>query len=326
MKTTQHAQELATQGKVSEAYSLLSSAAQHGDAGAALELAQWRMTGDFIRRDLGEARRLFGCAKNLGLQQAEAPYLALLANGAGSIGRRWTEALNRMRSRCEADHDLSLQLALIKQMNLDEHGNFQRKFSFERISMVPDIQKIPVFLSAEECEYIIEMAIPLQQPSVVVHPSTGAFVQDPIRTSTAAAFPFISENPFLHAINQRIAVATGTQYDQGEPLQVLSYTVGQEYKPHSDALPDFHNQRVKTVLVYLNEDFEGGETFFTKIGKAIRGQRGDAILFTNVDMQGKPDPAAIHAGRPVDNGRKFILSKWIREHPLDLTGPPDRPF
>ncbi len=326
MKTTQHAQELATQGKVSEAYSLLSSAAQHGDAHAALELAQWRMTGDFIRRDFGEARQLFGCAANLGLQQAEAPYLALLANGAGRIGRRWTEALKRMRSRCEAERDLRFQLALLEQMDLDQHGHSRRKFNSERISMVPDIRKIPAFFSAEECEYLIEMATPLQQPSVVVHPSTGTFVQDPVRTSTAAAFPFISENPFLHAINQRIAAATGTQYDQGEPLQVLSYTVGQEYKPHSDALPGFHNQRVKTMLVYLNEDFEGGATFFTKIGKAIRGQTGDAILFMNVDMQGKPDPAAVHAGRPVDKGRKFILSKWIRQYPLDLSGPPDRPF
>ena len=33
-----------------------------------------------------------------------------------------------------------------------------------------------------------------------------------------------------------------------------------------------------------------------------------------------------HAGLPVTRGRKLMLSKWIRDKPLDLAGPPGRPF
>jgi prolyl 4-hydroxylase len=151
-------------------------------------------------------------------------------------------------------------------------------------------------------------------------------VQDPIRTSLGAAFPFTAEDPVLHAINRRIAKLTGTSYEQGEPLQVLSYAPGQQYRLHSDALPSGTNQRVLTLLVYLNNDFEGGETAFPDLGISHRGGAGDAIVFANVDAAGRPEMRARHAGLPVRRGRKWLLSKWIRERPLDLSGPPGRPF
>ena len=37
---------------------------------------------------------------------------------------------------------------------------------------------------------------------------------------------------------------------------------GQEYRPHFDAIGNADNQRVLTFLVYLNDDYEGGETDF----------------------------------------------------------------
>ena len=326
MEITQHANELAVQGQVREAFTLLSSAVRNGDPKAALHLAQWRMSGDFIRRDIAEARQLFGCAAKLGLHKAEAPYLALLASGAGNIGRCWGEALDRLRTLRETEPLARVQLELLMQMNIDQNGDPEKLNEAETVSTVPYVRKLPQFLTADECRYIIELALPLLQTSVVVHPVTGDLIQDPIRTSTTIAFPFLSEDPVLHAINRRIAVATGTTYDQGEPLQILNYAIGQEYKPHSDALNHVDNQRVLTMLVYLNTSYEGGETLFTKTGMRIRGKRGEAIVFSNVDAQGRADPAANHAGLPVRSGQKMILSKWIRAQPLDLSGPSGRSF
>ena len=297
-----------------------------GNGKAAYQLAEWRMVGDFIRRDIAEARRLFGCAANTGLQKAEGPYLALLANGAGNIGRCWNEALDRLRSRAKTQTLAQIQYDLLAKMDLDEKGDPRQAAEAVSISTRPDIRKLPQFLTSAECRYVAELAIPLLQPSVVVHPVTGTLVRDPVRTSMATAFPFIAENPVLHAINRRIALATGTSYAQGEPLQVLSYAPGQEYKPHSDALPNASNQRVKTALVYLNTDYGGGETFFTKTGLRFRGQQGDAIVFSNVDAFGHADTTATHAGLQVISGQKLILSKWIRAQPLDLAGPAGRPF
>ncbi len=315
---------LVSDGKVEEAYRLLVSAEERGNAEATFILAQWRMAGTAIARDLAEARRLYGRAFAGGIAAARDCYLALLANGAGKSGRRWDEALRLIRQLAPSDEHLREQVELIAAMNLDTNGNPRSFPKMQDVHGNPRIAVLRNFLSASECDYLMRLAEPGLQPSVIVHPNSGQLVRDPIRTSTAAAFPFVAETPALHAINRRISAVTETSYEQGEPTQVLSYVEGQEYKPHSDALSGEHNQRTHTFLVYLNEDYEGGETAFINLRTAFRGRRGDAILFQNVDAGGKAEPLAVHAGLPVRRGRKFLLSKWIRENPLDLTGPTGR--
>ncbi|HEY0626532.1 MAG TPA: 2OG-Fe(II) oxygenase [Allosphingosinicella sp.] len=144
---------------------------------------------------------------------------------------------------------------------------------------------------------------------------------NPVRTSDGMAFPLMLENPAVHALNRRLAAASGTQVTQGEPLQILRYSPGQEYKAHVDALPVGTNQRILTMLVYLNEDYAGGETKFLETGLGFKGRTGDALLFRNASADGRPDPMARHAGLPVTRGQKLIASRWIRAKPLDLMSP-----
>ncbi len=320
------AERLAQQGAVGEAFALLRQACALGDAEAASKLAGWRLSGAIIRRDLGEARDYFGLAAKYGLSEAEPIYIALLANGAGGCDRAWGQALERLHDRAKLDPDCAEQLALLCSMGLDPTGEPLVAFTRGTLHRDPLIERLPGFLTREEASYLIRIAQPNLQPAVVVHPQTGALISDPVRTASSAAFPFVSENPVLHAINRRIAAATGTTYEQGEPLQILSYEPGQEYKLHSDALLPGSNQRMATFLVALNTEFEGGATAFPRLGLELRGQSGDALHFINVDQSGRPEPAAWHAGLPVLRGRKLLLSKWIREKPLDLAGPPGRPF
>ena len=110
-----------------------------------------------------------------------------------------------------------------------------------------------------------------------------------------------------------IALATEQYRNQGEPLQVLRYRPGQEYRPHFDAIANDDNQRVMTFLVYLNDDYEGGETEFLSTGLKVRGRKGDGLLFRNADISGAPDPSSQHAGLPVTAGEKYLASRWIRE-------------
>lgn len=140
---------------------------------------------------------------------------------------------------------------------------------------------------------------------------------DPIRTSDAAAFPLVAERPFIHALNQRIAAATATDYVQGEPLQVLRYAPGQQYKRHYDALPPGQDQRIITFLIYLNEGYDGGETIFPDAGFRFKGSTGDALMFRNILPSGEPDLRTAHIGGAVLNGTKYLASKWIRANPLD---------
>jgi len=318
------AEALAQRGAVPEAYSLLEQAIAQGDGQAAATLAEWRLTGAYIRRDLAAARELYGKAAALGQDDAEARHLALLANGAGGGGRKWREALERLAARRKPP--ARRQHALLAAMALDAEGDPTSLPDAILLHPEPPIERVPAFLSTDECRYLIDRALPALQPAVVLHPQTGEPMRDPVRRARVAGFPFVLEDPAIHAINRRIAAATGTRYEQGEPLQVLSYDPGDEYKPHSDALPPGANQRIATFLVALNAGYEGGETAFPRLGLSWRGAVGEALHFRNVDAAGAPAAELWHAGTPVVRGRKFLLSKWLRAAPLDLSGPPGRPF
>lgn len=324
MTSIAEAQALVRGGEVVAAARLLDRAAAAGEAQAAFELANWRMAGDLVRRDLAEARRLFGVAADRGHRPAEAPYVALLANGAGGSGRRWREALARLRAA--GDLQSASQVALIDAMAIDAEGNPCEPCQWIELSAAPLILGAKALLTPDECKHLAAHAQAALQPAMVVHPASGQLVADPVRRSASAAFPFVRETPVLHAINRRIAAATATAWEQGEPVQVIAYGRGDEYRRHSDALPGAANQRTWTVLVWLTEDFTGGETAFPALGRSFRGRIGDALAFRNTDLRGAPDPLAIHAGLPVTSGRKLILSKWIRQAPLDLAGPPGRPL
>ncbi len=318
--------DLVRQGRLADAFSALTQAASAGNTAAALTLANWRMSGALIRRDLEAARDLFAQAARFGSKEAEPALLALLANGAGGTAERhWGQALTRLRQRQEEDPAARQQCELLNGMALDEHGLPTTRFEGDLLRADPEIRFFAGFFTPQECAYLSDLAQPLLQPSVVIDPRSGAFVENPIRTSTAAAFPFVMETPVLNALNNRIAAATNTNYRQGEPLQVLSYAPGQQYRLHSDAIPA-GNQRIVTLLVYLNEGYEGGETEFPQLQLTVRGRVGDALMFRNVDKTGRPHPQAVHAGKPVLAGCKRLASKWIREQPLNLAGPPGRPF
>jgi len=320
------ATELAARGRAGDGYNLLLQAVGSGDGYAAATLADWRMAGEFIRRDLTEARQLYGRALLLGVDEACGPYVALLASGAGGSGRDWQGALRLLEARQGWDAAARDQLSLLNAMPLSPQGEPQSTYHPQTLATHPRIEQLPAFLTAAECEYLQRIAAVHLAPALIVDPRTGALRRDPARLARSAAFPFVTEDPVLHAINRRIAAATGTRWEQGEPAQVLAYDPGEEYRLHSDTLPPGGPQRIITFLVALNEDYEGGETSFPAIDLSWRGRRGDALMFHNVGSDGLPVAAAQHAGRPVRRGSKFILSRWIRERPLDLSGPPGRPF
>lgn len=108
-----------------------------------------------------------------------------------------------------------------------------------------------------------------------------------------------------------------------EDLHVVEYNIGGEYKDHHDFFHENEEyyidemerggQRIITAIMYLNDDFEGGETNFPSYGKKVTPKKGKLILWTNVDEYGNVDFNSLHAGLPVINGTKYIAVIWIRE-------------
>ena len=325
MKVSERATLLANQGQVQEAYRLLSEELALGSSEAGLTLGRWRIAGNFIRRDIDAACDMFEQSAALGSREAEEAWIALQGHGYGQRQRDWQAALARLRERGIVESDAAQHARLLAAMDCDPNGNPVEHFTPEFLSSEPLVVRFGSFLSSEECDALISLARPHLSPSVDVEPKTGKMIADPVRTSSSAAFGLLDEGPFLHAINRRIAKASRSDVEQGEPTQILSYAGGQEYKAHFDALPREANQRIQTFLVYLNDGFQGGETLFVKSGLKIVPRKGDAICFSNVRSDMTPEPYSLHAGMPVTRGEKLILSRWIRRFPLDLTGPSGRP-
>jgi len=300
---------------VHEAYRLLTAGDERGEAEASFELGIWFLSGRLVRRDLAASRSHFSRAADLGHERGQLIHSALLATGIGGP-RKWSEALTALHRAGERSAQARKELELVGLMEIDDTGDPITRPVTELVSASPRTWWARSLLTPGECGLLREIAANFLNPAVIVDPATGAMRPDPIRTSEAAIFPWVDETPFIHAINRRIASASDTSVEQGEPLQVLHYSPGQEYRGHSDALPGVDNQRILTVLVYLNEDYEGGETSFPLAGLDLRGAIGDALIFANVNDLGQPDPDALHAGRPVTEGEKWLASRWIRERPF----------
>lgn len=314
------ANALAGAGRFAEAYRLLSGPEGRGDPDALFVLAMWRLSGQIVRRDLAASRDLFGQATRAGHDEGALIYTAFLGNGTGGPAD-WPAAMALLRERAQAEPSAGAQLRLIEAMSLSPAGDPLALPDPERLGDRPDVVCHRGFLTPTECDFLVAESDPLLAPSVVVDPQTGRQVRNPIRTSDSMSFPFVAENPAVHALNRRIAAVTRTAPAQGEPLQILRYRVGQEYRPHVDALPDGDNQRVLTAIIYLTDGYQGGETTFVRTGLTFRGARGDLLVFRNALPDGRADPETQHAGLPVTGGEKRIASRWIRARPF-LMPPP----
>lgn len=311
---------LVAQGRVRDAYLLLSNPAGTDAADALFLLAVWRIRGGEIRRDLPAARHLFRRAAEAGHGSGALIHAYLLANGTGGE-RDWPQAFAILQRLAPSTPAAATQIALLGSMAINDHGQPTRLPTPRALSGTPYAAVFKSFLSPQEASYIQRASEERLQPSVVVDPGSGRLTLNPIRRSDDAVFGVLQEDLVINAIACRIAAASGTSSEQGEPLLVLRYQPGGEYRAHSDALAGADNQRTTTVLLYLNDDYRGGETRFVETGLTVRGRTGDALLFRNVTADGRPDPMSRHAGLPVTHGTKWLATRWIRQNRYTYPAP-----
>jgi prolyl 4-hydroxylase len=177
-------------------------------------------------------------------------------------------------------------------------------------------------LAPEECEALIAMSRGKLERSNVVDRQTGRYELHPDRTSEGTYFRR-AENELILRIETRIAELTGCPIERGEPIQVLHYNPGTEYKPHFDYFDpadggnrkvlSMGGQRVATLIMYLNDVEAGGSTVFPDIGLDVLPRRGNAVFFAYSDEEGRLDPRTLHGGSPVAAGEKWIATKWLRQ-------------
>ncbi|RZJ42251.1 MAG: 2OG-Fe(II) oxygenase [Brevundimonas sp.] len=186
----------------------------------------------------------------------------------------------------------------------------------------PAIFAVEGFLAPAVCDWLRAKADPLMQPAMVYDPLTGAARQETARTNRAAPIDLTRMDVVTALVRERIARLAGLPVPGLEWTQVLGYAVGQTFDWHYDwldpSLPGYaadlaaRGQRIATCLVYLNDDYEGGETAFEAGDLRWRGRKGDALLWANTLPDGAIDRRTRHAGLPPTAGEKWVLSQWLR--------------
>lgn len=296
-------------GRTDEAVRLIRQAAEAGHPDALFTLGDCYWRGAGVPQDLSRGRDLFKAASDTGHPMAIRAWTNLLSSGIGGQ-RDWPQALARLELESRADSLRARMLEVIGAMELDQNGDPLRVPPPEQLSDRPDVKLIRGAFTAAECDFLILLAEPTYERSLVV--MDGQNVPDPIRTSDGSTIHWLIEDPATHAINRRLAALSRTLVEQGEPLHILRYRPGQQYHAHTDWLPP-PNRRIMTALVYLNEEYQGGETAFVKTGLKVRGRKGDALVFVSNLPNGDLDPFSEHSGLPVTSGTKYLASRWIRE-------------
>jgi prolyl 4-hydroxylase len=297
-------------GQVADALDIVQRHAAIGDPDALFTLGDMYWRGTAVAQDVARARDLVRASSEAGQPIGARAYTNLLANGVGG-DRDWPEAVRRLEMEARSDVLRKQMLDVVQAMDLTPSGDPIAIPAAERLSEDLNVRVFRGAFTPQECQFLMVMAEPTYQRSLII--MDGREVPDPIRTSDGSTIHWLIEDPATHAINRRLGALSGTAVERGEPLQILRYRSGQQYRPHFDWLPP-PNRRILTALIYLNEDYGGGETDFPKIGLKVRGRKGDALVFESALANGDLDPRAEHCGLPVTSGTKYLASRWIREH------------
>lgn len=177
-------------------------------------------------------------------------------------------------------------------------------------------------MTPHECVELISLARPRLRPSRVVDPETGHDVVADYRNSVGMFFR-PAETPFIERLDRRFAALMNLPPENGEGIQVLCYASGGATAPHFDFLLPTNQanrdsvarsgQRLSTLIAYLNDVEQGGETVFPDAGWMVSPQRGHGVYFESSNSRGQLDHRSLHAGQPVLSGEKWIATKWMRQ-------------
>ncbi|MDI2586575.1 2OG-Fe(II) oxygenase [Psychrobacillus sp. NEAU-3TGS] len=167
-------------------------------------------------------------------------------------------------------------------------------------------------LSDEECEELIRLSKDKMKRSKI-----GATREvNELRTSSSM-FIEESENEIVARVEKRISTIMNIPIEHGEGLQILRYTPGQEYKAHYDFFSSTskiaNNNRISTLVMYLNDVEEGGETTFPKLNFSVSPKKGMAVYFEYFYNDQTLNELTLHAGTPVINGEKWVATQWMRK-------------
>jgi len=186
----------------------------------------------------------------------------------------------------------------------------------------PDIFYINDFLSHEECDKIVQFSSIAGLKKSKVQTKQGSKLSD-VRKSEQV-FIDSGKCDIIDMINRRVSSLVSWPTTHTEKIQVLKYEVCGKYEPHYDYFIGTHEEvkqtygvagnRIGTLILYLSDVEEGGETVFPNVYISVTPLKGAAVFFRYPTQS--PEEKTLHGGSPVVKGTKWIATKWFREGQL----------
>jgi len=194
--------------------------------------------------------------------------------------------------------------------------------NFNILSMNPLIAYIDNFSSESDSGRFIEnLNLKSLQQAAVSPTLQTKDVKVDAQVRDARQVPLLpGVSPFADELRARVTGVLNLSPEHSEPPMTIHYKPGGQYKTHLDAvdhndqtdLQDVLAPRVYTGLLYLNDNFTGGETEFPRLGIKVKPKAGRLVIWQNIASGSTtPHPLSLHAGLPVESGEKYIITFWM---------------
>jgi hypothetical protein len=321
-----------------EALNKLRGAAMAGDLAAKIELGQRLLGAPRFAYDLLEGAAVTVSAANDG--SGEGAYrAAVLAAGAISMRRNWGTALIYCRRAAElgyrraqtelaalsSDQELAAQALSGEDSSPDIWARLWKSVdlkapmtppNMKSVSINPRIATVENLVAPDVCDALVENARGRLEPIEIA----GA---DPVGLEVAGAMRFGVNDLSLRTILllDQITELVGVPHRGLEAPAIMRFAGGEDYPAHVDYLDPANpenaeliardGQRAITFLIFLNDDFTGGETNFPSLPLQFKAKKGDALFWWNIDNDGAPAPATLNGNLAVTSGEKWVFSQWI---------------
>lgn len=279
----------------------LADAMQAGSAEAALRLAVMAALGAHIEQSWPRALALLVRAAEQGSESARGQLFVLARRPASDAApvEGWRALAERV--------DLPAWIAPVPGVALSE---------------LPAVRRVPELVTDQACDWLIARTRGRLRRALIYDPAYGGDVADQMRTNSAAGFDLADADVVQAAIQHRMAASLGLPVENLEGPTVLHYEPGEQITEHTDfvnpRIPGYEQEirrrgeRIITCLLYLNDEYDGGETEFPLLGIRHKGSRREGLFFVNALPDGRPDERMVHAGRPPTRGEKWVLSQFVR--------------
>ena len=185
------------------------------------------------------------------------------------------------------------------------------------------------FCSQEECLSLCNAVDAHAKPSVHLNLATGeALPQTHFRKSnTLVLHP---ADQLCSSIVERMAKVLDSSPSQAEPPNIIKYQPGDYFKPHVDGFSPIHfalahtgasdrlielnsaGNRTWTLMLYLNDDFIGGQTNFPLMSIAFIPKPGLLVGWKNT-YSSEVIPESLHQSTEIISGFKYVLVVPFRE-------------